>query len=84
MQEDTFTAEEYRAHLSQHEGHAFESRFGHGWRGPSVIRLLKVEPAAAKWMTSPPPPRLVLHCAGRGLIKKKKKKKKKSAFPKRV
>ena len=28
---------------------------GHGWRGPRVIRLLKVGPATAKVMTSPPP-----------------------------
>ena len=34
------------------KGRGFESRFGHGWRGPSVIRLLNEGPAALKWMTS--------------------------------
>ena len=46
---------------SPNEGHAVESHFGQvGWRGSSGIRLLKVGPATAKWMTSPSP-RLVLH-----------------------
>ena len=35
--------------------HSFESRFSHSWRGPTVIRLLKVGPAAAKCLTSPNP-----------------------------
>ena len=33
------------------EALAYESRFDHGWRGPSVIRLLKVGSVAAKWFS---------------------------------
>ena len=39
-----------KANVSQLEGCAFESHFGHGWSGPSVIRFLKVGLARAKWM----------------------------------
>ena len=44
-----------KVRVSQHDGRAFESHFGHYWRGPKVIRLLKVGLAAANWMTSPSP-----------------------------
>ena len=44
-----------KSSVSQNEGHAFESHFGHGRRVPSVIRLLKVGLDAEKWMKSPSP-----------------------------
>ena len=45
-------AEWGKARVSYHEGRAFKFHFGHGWRSPSVIRLLKVRPATKKYMTS--------------------------------
>ena len=44
-------AELGKARVYQHEGSAFESHFGHGLRGASIIRRHKMVPDTAKWMT---------------------------------
>ena len=56
LQQTTRRVNERKETENKTKGRAFESHFPRGLWGTRVIRLFKMGPATAKWMTSPHPP----------------------------